>query len=147
MSTSVLQDLVKMAAHVWIFLEVTAVIVKQDILGPTVTEVRTPFEGSFFNLIFSRNHESIIRDIRILYRTTRGEKFHSVYINYKVISNFCSGVSKCLVASGLYWAFFWTVKIKVLKTVIDRDCEYLLFYLHLHLIKLVKSFGYPTIFS
>jgi len=35
-STSVLLYLVKMAAHVWILSEVTAVIVKQDILVPTV---------------------------------------------------------------------------------------------------------------
>ena len=30
-----------MAAHAWILLEVTAVIVKQDILEPTVKQVRT----------------------------------------------------------------------------------------------------------
>ena len=36
---SVLLHLVKMAAHVWIMLEVTAVIVQQDILATTVKQV------------------------------------------------------------------------------------------------------------
>jgi len=36
---SVLLRLAKMAAHVWIMLEVTAVIVKQDILAATVKQV------------------------------------------------------------------------------------------------------------
>ena len=38
-TTSVLLHLAKMAAHVWILLEVTAVIVKQDILELTVKQV------------------------------------------------------------------------------------------------------------
>ena len=40
--------LVKMAAHVWILLEVTAVIVKQDIREATVEQVITTLEGGLF---------------------------------------------------------------------------------------------------
>ena len=43
-----------MAAHAWILLEVTAVIVKQDILEPTVKQVITTLKGSF-------EHEWIIK--------------------------------------------------------------------------------------
>ena len=43
-STSAHLILAIMAAHVWILLEVTAVIVKQDILGPTVKQVTVTYE-------------------------------------------------------------------------------------------------------
>ena len=70
-----------MAAHVRILLEVTDVIVKQDTLGPTVTQVRTTFEGSFFQFnYFYVIMNALLEILGILYRTSSGEKFHSVYI-------------------------------------------------------------------
>ena len=42
-STSVHLHLVKMAAHVWILLEVTAVIVKRDILVATAKQVTVSY--------------------------------------------------------------------------------------------------------
>ena len=56
-----------MAAHVWILLEVTAVIVKQDILETTVKQVRTTSQdnscslGMFLSYVVnSLVHECII---------------------------------------------------------------------------------------
>ena len=48
--TTVLLHLVKMAGHVWMVLEVTAVIVKQDILGTTVKQVRTTSQDNSCSL-------------------------------------------------------------------------------------------------
>ena len=43
-TTSAHLILAKMAAHVWTLLEVIAVIVKQDILGPTVKQVTVTYD-------------------------------------------------------------------------------------------------------